>query len=160
MGVEEVKRFLQHKRFSGRVVEHKQSIATVEKAAATLGVEEKRIAKTLILKLKDEYLIVVTRGDARIDNHKFKNTFQKKARMLKVDEVEEITGHPVGGVCPFGLKNPINIYLDVSLKEFEYIYPAAGTANASITITPAELKQITDGSWVDVCQDMSGETSP
>ncbi len=154
MGVEEVKLFLQHKKFPGRIVEHEQSIATVEKAAATLGVEEKLIAKTLTFNLKDRCLIVVTRGDARIDNHKFKITFNKKARMVRPDEVEEVTGHPVGGVCPFGLKQSIDVYLDVSLMEFDFIYPAAGAANASIKITPEELKQITDGLWVDVCQDV------
>ncbi len=160
MSVEEVKRFLQYNKFPETIMEHEQSIATVEKAAATLGVEEKLIAKTLTFNLKDRCLIVVTRGDARIDNHKFKSTFNKKARMLKPDEVEEITGHPVGGVCPFGLKNPIDIYLDVSLREFDFIYPAAGAANASIKITPEELKQITDGLWVDVCEDVSREPSP
>lgn len=153
MGVEEVKRFLQDKKFPGRVVEHEHSTATVEKAAATLGVEEKLIAKTLTFNMKDRYLIVVTRGDARIDNQKFKNTFGKKARMLKHEEVEEVTGHPVGGVCPFGLKSPIDIYLDISLKEFDYIYPAAGAANACIKIAPAELEHVSEGSWVDVCQE-------
>ena len=152
MGIEEVKRFLQDNKFPDQIMEHEQSTATVEKAAETLGVEEKLIAKTLTLNLKDRHLILVTRGDARIDNKKFKNTFNKKARMLKQEEVEEITGHPVGGVCPFGLRNPIDIYLDVSLKEFDYIYPAAGAANASIKITPEELKRISDGLWVDVCQ--------
>lgn len=152
MGVVEVKRFLREQNFPGSIIEHAQSTATVEKAAATLGVAEKLIAKTLTFDLKDRYLIVVTRGDARIDNQKFKSVFNKKARLLKPDEVEKVTGHPVGGVCPFGLKNPIDVYLDVSLKEFEYIYPAAGAANASVKITPEELKQVSGGSWVDVCQ--------
>lgn len=152
MGIEEVKQFLREKQFPGQVVEHELSTATVEKAAATLGVEEKLIAKTLTFDLKDWYLIVVTKGVARIDNKKFKDTFKKKARMVNAAEVEEITGHPVGGVCPFGLKNPIPIYLDISLREFEYIYPAAGAANASVKITPEELQQITGGTWVDVCQ--------
>jgi Cys-tRNA(Pro) deacylase len=152
MGIAEVKRFLQEHKFPRPVIEHGRSTATVEKAAETLGVEEKLIAKTLTFNLKDRHLIVVTRGDARIDNRKFKNTFNKKPRMLNPDEVEEITGHPVGGVCPFGLKNPLDIYLDVSLQEFDYIYPAAGGANTSLKITPEELKQISEGSWVDVCQ--------
>ena len=152
MGVEEVKRFLQEKNFSGNVIEHPQSTATVEQAAATLGVEEKLIAKTLTFDLKDRQIIIVTRGDARIDNQKFKTTFNKKAKMLKPAEVEELTGHPVGGVCPFGLRHALKIYLDVSLKAFDYIYPAAEAANASVKMTPEELRQISDGSWVDVCR--------
>ena len=152
MGVEEVRRYLQEKNFPGEIVEHPQSTATVEKAAATLGVEEKLIAKTLAFKQKDRYILIVTRGDARIDNKKLKQTFTKKARMLQPEEIMAITGHPVGGVCPFGLKEPAEIYLDESLKEFEYIYPAAGAPNASVKMTPAELQHVTGGTWVDVCQ--------
>lgn len=152
MGVEEVRHYLQEKNFPGEIVEHPQSTATVEKAAATLGVEEKLIAKTLAFKQKDRYILIVTRGDARIDNKKLKQTFTKKARMLQPEEIMAITGHPVGGVCPFGLKEPAEIYLDESLKEFEYIYPAAGAPNASVKMTPAELQHVTGGTWVDVCQ--------
>lgn len=152
MGIAEVKRYLEEKKFPRPVIEHEQSTATVEKAAETLGVEEKLIAKTLSFDLKDRCILLVCRGDARIDNQKFKSTFNKKARMLKPQAVEEITGHAVGGVCPFGLKNHLDIYLDASLKEFDFIYPAAGAPNASLKITPEELIQITGGEWVDVCQ--------
>ncbi len=152
MGIEEVKRFFREKSFPGEVVEHEQSTATVEKAAATLGVAEKLIAKTLVFKQKDDYFIIVTRGDARIDNKKLKQTFQKKATMLKPAEILELTGHPVGGVCPFGLKNPVDIYLDESLQAFDYIFPAAGAPHASVKITPAQLQQVTGGTWIDVCQ--------
>ncbi len=152
MGVAEVKRFLQEHNFPGQVIEHAQSTATVEEAAATLGVEAKLIAKTLTFDLKDRYIVVVMQGDARIDNQKFKNVFHKKARMLKPAEVEAVTGHPVGGVCPFALKNPLDVYLDISLKKFKFIYPAAGAANASVKISPEELERISSGRWVDICQ--------
>jgi prolyl-tRNA editing enzyme YbaK/EbsC (Cys-tRNA(Pro) deacylase) len=103
-------------------------------------------------RLKDRAILIVTKGDARIDNRKFKDCFNEKATMLNYDEVLTTTGHPVGGVCPFGLKNPMDIYLDVSMKEFEYVYPAAGTANSAVKITPTRLQEVTDGAWVDVCK--------
>lgn len=152
MGIEEVRIFLQDKGFEGQIVEHAQSTATVEKAAETLSVEEKLIAKTLAFKLKERSILVVTRGDARIDNKKMKSTFQKRARMLQPDEITAVTGHPVGGVCPFGLKETVDIYLDVSMKKFDYIFPAAGAPHASVKMTPDELQSLTGGTWVDVCQ--------
>ncbi len=152
MGIEEVRSFFAARSFEDRIVEHAQSTATVEKAAATLGVEEELIAKTLVFKLKDHYFIVVTRGNARIDSKKLKNTFHRKAKMLPLDDVMEVTGHPVGGVCPFGLKTPLDIYLDKSLQEFTYVYPAAGAPHASVKMTPAELQRVTGGTWVDICQ--------
>ena len=97
--------------------------------------------------------MLVTRGDARIDNRKYKDFFKVKAKMLKPEEVLEITGHSVGGVCPFGLKNFLEIYLDESLKDFEYVFPAAGSGNSFIKITPAELQEITKSIWIDVCKD-------
>ena len=152
MGVEKVRRDLEGKNFDGSIIEHGQSTATVEKAANALGVEERVIAKTLAFSLKDRNILIVTRGDARIDNKKMKNTFHKRARRLQLEEIVESTGHPVGGVCPFGLKNPLDIYLDESMKEFDYIYPGAGAPNAMAKMTPGELQRVTGGTWVDVCQ--------
>ena len=100
----------------------------------------------------DKYILLVTRGDTRIDNRKYKDFFKTKAKMLKPEEVLSVTGHQVGGVCPFGLKNPLDIYLDISLQEFTIIYPAAGSEYSFIQITPDDLKQITDGTWVNVCK--------
>ena len=152
MGVESVRRDLEEKNFDGSIIELTQSTATVEKAASALGVEARVIAKTLAFSLKDRSILVVTRGDARIDNKKMKDTFQKRARMLQPDEIAESTGHPVGGVCPFGLKNPLDIYLDESLRAFDYIYSGAGAPNAMARMTPGELQRVTGGTWVDVCQ--------
>jgi len=153
MGLENVKKYFKEKHSDYNVSEVEKSTATVELAAKALGVDPSLIAKTLSFKLKENhYILLVTKGDARIDNRKYKDYFKVKAKMLKPDEVYEITGHQVGGVCPFGLKNPIEIYLDKSLREFEYIFPAAGSANSFIRITPSELQEITDSTWVDVCK--------
>ena len=110
------------------------------------------IAKTLAFKLKDRPVLIVTQGDARIDNRKFKQQFLVKAKMMSAEEVLERTGHPVGGVCPFGLKEPVDIYLDESLRAFEKVYPAAGSKNTCIEITPEALSTITGAKWVDVCK--------
>ena len=125
MSVESVRRYFEENNIDLHIIEHEQSTATVELAAKALGVEPALIAKTMSFKLKDRNIIIVTKGDARIDNRKYKDCFGEKARMLSPDEVLEVTGHPVGGVCPFGLKNPLDIYLDVTLNDFEYVFPAA-----------------------------------
>lgn len=153
MSVEDVKNFFSERNLNYKVTELEDSTATVELAAKSLGVKPALIAKTLSFKLKDNRnILLVTRGDARIDNRKYKECFKVKAKMLKPDEVLEVTGHSVGGVCPFGLKNPLEIYLDISLWEFEFIFPAAGSGNSFIKITPDELQKITDSTWVDVCK--------
>jgi len=152
MSIEDVRSFFRENNLDLQIIEHQVSTATVELAAKALGVEPSLIAKTMSFKLKDRNILIVTKGDARIDNRKYKDCFGEKAKMLDPDEVLEITGHPVGGVCPFGLKNPIDIYLDVTLKEFEYVYPAAGSGNSSVKITPDRLAEITGGKWVDVCK--------
>lgn len=153
MALEDVKRFFQENNLNYEIYELEDSTATVELAAQAHGVEPQLIAKTLAVKLKDREALIVTKGDAKLDNKKFKTTFHLKCKMLSFDEVLEITGHPVGGVCPFGLKNPLDVYLDISLKDFDYVYPAAGGINTSIKITPQELQKITNGVWVDVCKD-------
>jgi len=153
MSVENVKKYFKERKLNYEVTEVKDSTATVELAAKALGVKPALIAKTLSFKLKDNRdILLVTKGDARIDNRKYKDFFKVKAKMLKPDEVLEVTGHQVGGVCPFGLKNSLEIYLDKSLKDFAYIFPAAGSGNSFVKISPGELQKITASIWVDVCK--------
>jgi Cys-tRNA(Pro) deacylase len=152
MGVDEVKAEFEERGIRCPIREMETTTATVATAAQALGVEAALIAKTLAFKLKDRSILVVTRGDAKIDNHKFKQHLHVKASMMSPDEVMETTGHPVGGVCPFGLKQKVDIYLDESLRCFEKVYPAAGSRNSCVEITPEELGRITGGQWVDVCK--------
>ncbi|WP_026353982.1 YbaK/EbsC family protein [Woodsholea maritima] len=126
--------------------------ATVEDAAKAHQVESAQIAKTLSFRIKDEVLLLVTRGDMRLDNTKAKAQFGAKLSMLKMDEVVALTGHPVGGICPFGLKTPLPVYCDISLQAFDVVIPAAGAINAALRITPTRLAEITAAQWVDVCQ--------
>ncbi len=129
------------------------SSATVAQAAAAHGVEPSRIAKTLSLRVNGRVVLVVTRGDARLDNKKVKATFGAKASMLAPDEVEALTGHRVGGVCPFGLAHPLPVYCDLSLGGFDEVVPAAGSSNSALRISPQRLAELTAAEWVDVCQD-------
>ncbi|WP_099188854.1 YbaK/EbsC family protein [Tepidibacter mesophilus] len=152
MSLENVRAFLKENDLKFEVFEMQKSTATVELAAKAHGVSPELIAKTIAVKLKDRSILIVTKGDAKIDNRKYKDEFKTKCTMLKSDEVLDITGHPVGGVCPFGLKNPLDIYLDISIRDFDYVYPAAGSVNSSIKIKPSELEEITEGIWVDVCK--------
>ena len=153
MGVEEVKKYFQTNKLKFLVQEFETSTATVELAAQALGVEPALIAKTMSFKLKaGENVLILAAGDRKVDNRKFKDYFQVKAKMLDHNEVLEITGHPVGGVCPFGLKQQLEVYLDISLTEYEFIYPAAGSPKSAVKMTPAELQEVTGGKWVDVCK--------
>ncbi|RAY86101.1 YbaK/EbsC family protein [Enterobacter cloacae] len=133
------------------VIELNQSTATVALAAAAHRVQPGQIAKTLSLKVKNEVILVVAKGDARLDNKKLKDTFGAKARMLSSDEVVTITGHPVGGVCPFGLENPLAVYCDVSLKQYAEVLPAAGAIHSAVRISPDRMAELTSAKWVDVC---------
>lgn len=151
MGVEDVRRFFADRGLDYAIREFDEGTQTVELAARALGVEPALIAKTLALRVGDQAIILVTKGDARLDNRKFKQRFGVKARMLGAEEVVAMTGHPVGGVCPFGLKNPMDIYIDESLKPFALVYPAAGAHNNCIAIAPDELCRVTRAGWVDVC---------
>ena len=136
-----------------QIIEFSQSSATVELAARAAGVAPELIAKTLTYDLKDgSHIIIVTSGTARVSNRKFKDCFHCKARMMSHEEALELTGHPVGGVCPFGLKTPIDVYLDESLKKFDEVYPAAGAANNAVKIKVAEFADIAKASWVDGCE--------
>lgn len=153
MGVQDVKKYFQENNLNYEILEFEASTATVELAARALGVKPALIAKTMSFKLKNkENILIIAAGDRRVDNRKFKDVFKTKARMLDPEEVVEVTGHPVGGVCPFGLKNNLPVYLDVSLKEYEFVYPAAGSPNSAVKMTPDELQEVTSGEWVDVCK--------
>lgn len=130
-----------------------EDTSTVGKAAEALGVTPGEIAKSLLLKAKDEFLMVIMAGDKRLDNRKFKDIFKAKPKMPEVDQVLEITGHPVGGVCPFGLKEKIPVYLDQSLRTYSKVYPAAGAPNAAVELEVNELEELVATDWVDVAQD-------
>jgi len=152
MSVESVKNFFIEHGLKDPVFILEECGATVDLAAKTLGVEPELIAKTLSFRLKDRDILIVTKGDARIDNRKYKDFFKTKAKMLCHDEVAEITGHPVGGVCPFGLINPIDVYIDVSLEKYEYVYPAAGSSFTALKIQPSEMQELTHAEFIDVCK--------
>ena len=133
------------------IIDQGVSTATVAEAAQALGVEPARIAKTLSLRVGDRVVLLCTRGDARLSNGKAKAALGAKPRMLGAQEVEAITGHPVGGVCPFGLPSPLPIYCDISLKDFATVFPAAGSRTASVELTPDRLATLTGATWVDIC---------
>ena len=154
MSIEKVKAYFAQFGMEQRVLEFEVSSATVELAAQAAGVEPKRIAKTLSFLVGDTCILIVAAGDARVDNKKYKDRFGAKAKMLAHDDVPEYIGHAVGGVCPFAVKEGVKVYLDESLKRFETVFPAAGSANSAIELTIPELEQYSkfDG-WVDVCKD-------
>jgi prolyl-tRNA editing enzyme YbaK/EbsC (Cys-tRNA(Pro) deacylase) len=153
MGVEEVRAFFADRGLSHAVRELEKSTETVDLASQATGVEPALIAKTLALRVEGKGVILVTRGDARVDTKKFRLAFQAKPRMMSPEEVLAVTGHPVGGVCPFALKQPMDIFLDEGLRPLEKVYPAAGSHNSHIGIPPGELARITGASRVDVCRD-------
>lgn len=151
MSLQSVRDFFESRNLDIPITELDVSTATVALAAQAHGVEPGRIAKTLAFRLGDgRAILVVASGDARIENKKFKEAFGK-GKMLGPDDVVELTGHPVGGVCPFGLAQPLPIYLDQSLRKFDYVLPAAGSTNSAVRITLPQLASVTDGQWVDVC---------
>lgn len=155
MAIEQVKAHLRSFGRENDIMEFATSSATVDQAAATIGVIPARIAKSLSFKGEGESaMLIVAAGDAKIDNKKFREQFGFKAKMLTPDEVLEQTGHAIGGVCPFGLARKLEVYLDVSLKRFETVFPACGSSNSAIELTCAELEQYSGGlAWVDVCKD-------
>jgi prolyl-tRNA editing enzyme YbaK/EbsC (Cys-tRNA(Pro) deacylase) len=151
MSLQSVREFFESRNLDIPIIELEVSTATVALAAAAHGVEPGRIAKTLSFRLNDgRVILVVASGDARIEHKKFKEAFGK-GKMLEADEVVELTGHPIGGVCPFGLAHPLPIYLDKSLQKFDELVPAAGSTNSAVRISLAQLAAVTDGQWVDVC---------
>lgn len=141
-----------------KLIEVEESTATVDTAAKALGVEPGRIAKTLAVRADDHLFLLCTRGDARLDNRKCKDEFGARPRMLGADETFELTGHPVGGVCPFGLKSPVPVYLDVSLRVFDVVYPAGGSLNTSVKVQAERLFELVAERWVDLCR-LTGETA-
>ncbi|MET0371190.1 MAG: YbaK/EbsC family protein [Sphingobium sp.] len=149
MSAESVRAFFAASAPDIAVIDQGASTATVLEAAAAIGVEPARIAKTLSLRVGDRTILLVTRGDARLHNGKAKAALGGKPRMLGADEVEAITGHPVGGVCPFGLATALPVYCDISLKAFATVFPAAGSRTSSVELTPDRLAELAGASWVD-----------
>jgi prolyl-tRNA editing enzyme YbaK/EbsC (Cys-tRNA(Pro) deacylase) len=153
MSVDSVRQFLAEKAPDIAIIELESSTATVLLAAQGHGVEPAQIAKTLSLRVGERNFLVVTRGDARLDNRKAKATFGGKARMLSAEEVVAVTGHPVGGVSPFGLATPLKVYCDVSLRSFDEVVPAAGSTHSALRINPLRMAELVEAEWVDVCQE-------
>ncbi len=154
MSIEKVRAHFETLGIADRILEFDVSSATVELAAQALGVEGKRIAKTLSFLVGDHCVLVVAAGDARVDNAKYKAFFHVKAKMLPHEAVPEYIGHAVGGVCPFAVKEGVTVYLDRSLQRFETVFPACGSSNSAIEFTIAELERYSGFSeWVDVCKD-------
>ena len=153
MAIEKVRAYFREQGMEERIREFDTSSATVDLAAAALGCEPQRFAKSLAFMADGHALLVVTAGDAKIDNSKYKAQFRTKARMLSPQEAETLTGHAVGGVCPFAVPKDVDIYLDVSLKRFETVFPACGSSSSAIELTIAELKRHSGYiEWVDVCK--------
>ncbi len=152
MSSESVRRWLAEHAPDLRLIEVEESTATVDTAARALGVEPARIAKTLAVRAGDAVFLLVGRGDARLDNAKTKAEFGARPRMLGPDEALALTGHPIGDVCPFGLATPLPVYLDVSLRPFDLVYPAAGSLNTSVAVTPERLFELVARRWVDLCR--------
>lgn len=154
MAIEHVKAFFKQYNMDTRIQEFEASSATVELAATALDCEPERIAKTLSFMADGQAILVVTAGDAKIDNKKFKGHFKTKAKMLSPDQVIDLVGHAVGGVCPFAVKKDVSVYLDISLKRFETVYPACGSSNSAIELTIEELEKYSGYiEWIDVCKE-------
>ncbi|MEF9952000.1 MAG: YbaK/EbsC family protein [Bacilli bacterium] len=153
MSIEDVRRYFKEKGITNEILEFMDNTSTVELAAATLGVEGARIAKSLSFRDESGAILVVAAGDTKIDNRKFKEEFGVKAKMLSPDEVIEFTGHAIGGVCPFGMARDVNVYLDESMKRFNTVFPACGSANSAVELTLEELYKYSGAvKWVDVCK--------
>ncbi len=153
MSIERVKEYLKQFNKAQDVLEMEQSTATVQLAAIALGTEEARIAKSLSFYDGDGAMIIVVAGDAKVDNKKFKNEFNFKPRMLAPEDTVRLTGHEIGGVCPFALPEKAKVYLDISMKRFTTMFPACGSSNSAIELTLDELEKISKScKWVDVCK--------
>ena len=153
MALEEAKAFLIEKGYGDRLMVFDVSSATVELAAIAVGTEPARIAKSLTFMVEDKPVMIICAGDAKIQNSKYKSFFHKKAKMLTREQVNTLIGHDVGGVCPFGIKDGVDVYLDESLKRFDKVYPACGSANSAVELTPYELEHLSGClQWINVCQ--------
>ena len=154
MSLEKAKAYLAEKGYADHVIELEDSSATVQLAAQALGVEPGMIAKTMSFLIGEEAILILTEGTAKVDNRKYKDTFHMKAKMIPFEEVEGWIGHAPGGVCPFGIKEGIKVYLDESLKQFDTVYPAAGNDHSAVKLTIAELEEVAEAvGWVDVCKE-------
>ena len=154
MSLEKAKAYLAEKGYADHVIELEDSSATVQLAAQALGVEPGMIAKTMSFLIGEEAILILTEGTAKVDNRKYKDTFHMKAKMIPFEEVENWIGHAPGGVCPFGIKEGIKVYLDESLKQFDTVYPAAGNDHSAVKLTIAELEEVAGAAgWVDVCKE-------
>lgn len=153
MAIEKVRDYFKQWHIENRILEFQTSSATVELAAQAVGCAPERIAKTLSFKLAEKCVLIVTAGDAKIDNSKFKAHFKTKAKMLSAEEVEHLVGHGIGGVCPFAVNGNVDIYLDDSLKRFDTVFPACGSSNSAIELTIAELEKYSNcAGWFDLCK--------
>ena len=154
MSIEKVRAYFKPLGIEERIREFDVSSATVELAAVAVGVEGARIAKSLSFKVEDKPIIIVVAGDAKVDNSRYKAQFHTKAKMLTPEEAHELIGHDVGGVCPFALPEDVKVYLDVSMKRFETVFPAAGSSNSAVEMTCDELERYASNfaAWVDVCK--------
>ncbi|MBW3702148.1 EBSC protein [Bacillus aerophilus] len=158
MSIKQVKDYFKQYEMDTRIQEFSVSSATVDLAASALGCEPERIAKTLSFLVNGQAILVVTSGDAKVDNKKFKEYFKTKAKMLPPQEVVDLVGHEIGGVCPFAIKNGVSVYLDMSLKRFETVYPACGSSNSAIELTIKQLEKYSGYSqWIDVCKGWKDE---
>ena len=155
MSLIKVKEYLKKYNYDDKIMEFDLSTATVEEASRELKCTPGEIAKSLSFIVNDDVIVIVVKGDNKIDNHKFKETFHVKAKMIDSDSVEELTGHTPGGVCPFGLNDNVKVYLDISLKKYEYVYPACGSANSAIKLSIPELEKLSNYvKWVDVTKEV------
>ena len=155
MSIIKAKEYLKSVGYEDRVIEFAESTATVAEAAEAVGVEPAMIAKTMSFLQGEQPVLILTEGTARIDNRKYKDTFHIKAKMIPFEEVEEIIGHAPGGVCPFGVKEGIKVYLDESLKRFDTVYPAAGNDHSAVRLTIEDLENAVDSEgWIDVCKEI------
>ena len=154
MSIQRVRAYFEQWDMAGRIREFEVSSATVELAAVAVGVEGARIAKSLSFKVEERPVIVVAAGDAKVDNGKYKAQFHTKAKMLTHEEAHDLIGHDVGGVCPFALPEDVKVYLDVSLRRFETVFPAAGSSSSAIELTCEELERYSSNfvEWVDLCK--------
>lgn len=154
MAIDKVREYFKSYHMDDQILEFEVSSATVELAAEALHCEEKRIAKTMSFLVSDQPILIVTAGDTKIDNAKYKHFFGTKAKMILGDKVESIIGHSIGGVCPFAINDNVKVYLDESLKRFETVFPAAGSSNSAIELTIPELEKYSNFlQWVDVCKE-------
>lgn len=153
MGIQNVRKHFQKWGIANKILEFDVSSATVELAARAVGCEEKRIAKTMSFMIDNKAILIVVAGDAKIDNKKYKEQFSTKAKMLSPEEAIDLIGHSIGGICPFGIKDGVAVYLDESLKRFATVFPACGSSNSAIELTMEELERYSNYSaWVDVCK--------